>query len=345
MNYEEIIWSYTIGWDLAALHLLINSGQDGRLLVGDIRHLFLYHSAYEWWNINNKPAIMGYPAGMTRGKNFTQSLELIKQFLDDQGIQVEPPLFHGFDSFTNLEHGLVTGTTQVAHVIEGNLPLALHSSNRRFDTDDAERGIIKENILSKYQFAENPLIAVGAHGKSTTLKVSSMEDRQQLAASESVPLNVIADVLTGGARSGMPSYFFSVDYRDPQIVNSEIKRTQEVYPNVKLARADINHDSGNLEHIPLWYGALKDIADDLGGVFCIITNRSSAAHYGALMSLPMMVLGPMVSRREWDRQANALNSNGHWWIRVSSISGDTWGEVAELGKQDLQKRITESRHR
>lgn len=155
---------------------------------------------------------------------------------------------------------------------------------------------------------------------------------------ESVPLLVIAEVLAGVTDTGFSPWFFSVDYRDPEIVSGEIEQVRDTFPGINLWLADIDHDQ-ELIFVPGWYAALKEIALERNGRFVVLTGRSNATHYAAIMDVPVMVLGPS-GIAEWETQKDRLNEGRLTKSRVANIACDTWNEVTIKAIADLMSRLS-----
>lgn len=326
---KKVLWSYSIGWDMAALWLLSLLDETELIVICDARHTSLYHHCLLSLGLQEGIRLVPFAAGMTRGKRHDESLSLISQFAASRSIEGE---------FLNLEHGLAESLQEVAMTIEGGFPIARHRSTPYFSPPTKLVGSIKERILRQWDFGDKPLIAVGAHGKLTTLKVEQEEERQKLAAKESVPLSVIADIITGATRNtDFTPWFFSVDYRDQQVVQQEIEEVRELFPASNFWRADIDHDQ-ELIFISGWYAALNEIAQERNGRFLVLTGRSNATHYAAVMDVPLVVLGPS-GIIEWEVQCSRLNTGRSDLSRATNIALESWSAVAEAATADLVSRL------
>jgi hypothetical protein len=328
---KKVFWSYSIGWDIAALWLLglLDETETEIIVMCDARHESLYHHFLLALGIREKIQLVPFDAGMTRGKRHDESLPLIHQFAASRSIEGD---------FVNLEHGLAEPLGQVAMSIEGGFPIALHRSEPYFCPPAALVQEVKEQILGRWNFGGKPLIAVGAHGKLTTLKVEEEGARQQLAEKESIPLSVMAEIVTGATQdTDLTPWFFSVDYRDPEVVEQEIEEVRGVFPTCNLWRADIDHN-GHLICVPCWYAALQEIAQERKGRFIVLTGRSNAAHYAAIMDVPLIVLGPS-GVTEWKVQCDRLNAGRSAQSRATNVACTTRSAITETAIADLTSRL------
>ncbi|MCM0593032.1 MAG: hypothetical protein HEQ35_29895 [Gloeotrichia echinulata IR180] len=332
-----ILWSYSLGWDLSALWLIqrflnLRSKSEATILV-DERHLTIFRTCIEQLNSSIYFRLLGYPAGMTRGRRFEESVEIIDNYLQEIGLSS--------NEIVNLEHQVPQQCNQVACEIEGGLAIALHGQNAYFTPPRNLVDEIKSIIMRNWNLPKKPLFACGAYGKITTLKKIDEIARQQLGQRESVPLSLIASILTS-VGSEYTSHFVSVDYRDRSIIEEEMSlvysQVDSLLPYDCLHIAEIDHNQGDLIQIPCWYTALNEIAEEREGKFLVLTNRSNATHYAAILSpvVPIIILGPEGSI-EWDVQAAQINQDPRRSSQktVTNISGETWEIVQRQAESAL----------
>lgn len=317
------LWTYTPGWDLPGLALLERwEVNQERTLLHDPRFTHLYQNCLTNLGIEGV-RLMQYPIQMTYRKSFEESRILVNEFAHSSGLRGE---------FINVEHELlqIVGSDSV-EVREG-LFAALHRSSPYLTPPANLVRAVKAQVGERLNCDLPPLLCVGAHGKSLSLKATTPEAQVALARRESYPLTLFAQVIDQAAQTvGMNPHFVSVDYRSATEIEQEIEAVCEQFPDFQVWRADIDHNRGDLMWIPVWYEALRQLAQEAGGECIVVTNRSNATHYAAALSprIPLVILGP-TGFSEWDRQAETLNSGLSGEAKsVYSISAETEDELIE----------------